>query len=974
MMKKKSKGVSLALSALLAAQTAVIPASAEAIPSKYDSRDEDLISSVKNQGMVGACWAFGTLGMLETYLKKNGMGDYDFSERHMDMTTAYAYADKVNLDDGFVRNYAYGGNPTNAIAYFYSGKGPVLEKDYQYIPTYEGIYSDAYSNTLCDTAGIFVKDIGLVSATGDMGYCTVSHVDEAVREMKTHILDNGALAVAYYADGSTDETYYYDGYNTTNHEVLIVGWDDSYPKEKFVSINGNSPTRDGAWIVKNSWGESVGDDGYFYMSYEDNQLYRTPYFYIERVEKTDYDEIYLSCPAAATKYVSSGNKSENTDYSLNVFRTSANSEQSLKEITASFRAGTAYEIYVISDFSDGGDNIGKKVAGGTIDHDCYKTLEFDPVKITGDYYAVCIKYSNSDKSKSLVSIQETDFSAGGDLGEDYSGYSFISSDGVNWEDTVNTDSGVVFLRAYTDNDEDTYTVKFSDSRLNYEYASMSKNGKDVYMNPDGSFDVKAGTYDYKVMELGYETAEGKINVTANTKKSVSLKKAPSLDLLPVELGTDDPGDFELDYFYGIEGESPVKIKEVSISGKKVAFTQNDNGIVIKRKDLSFLSGKKTAELTVTYSNGAKSSVSINITKYTDDGKVDIIDSKIKNYVRSCTVRDYKDLSEINIQCQKIAEDCSKKAVFSLVNAQITPTDTGISYSFGYLITYNSSYKYTLLTGETKIAAAGSKPSLGKVSGWDNIIASDELAGSMKNGNEITITLGTDKTVPARFWEKVSKSKANIIFMIPETLDMYSYSFTVNCEELSVDHDIDMTLYSGTKNGKKTYDDSVYVTYSSYIAADVGRYYMDSSFDIRATLTFYIDFVSNNMIYTDYIFKYDNENVLDISDDYGTVITRLSGKTVIENYDGDMFQLCVTQNAYVYGDMDFTTEDPDSMDVKYLTTYIASGVPEQIKDANPLIYALMDCDEDGDVDSDDVNTLKKYVEELEKEKKKEKAAA
>lgn len=973
-MKKISKGVSLALCALLASQSAVIPASAEAIPSKYDSRDKDLISDVKNQGMVGACWAFGTLGMLETYLKKNEMGDYDFSERHMDMTTAYSYADKVNYDNGFVRNYAYGGNPTNAIAYFYSGKGPVLEKDCKYIPTYEGNYSDAYANTLCDTAGIFVKDVGLVPAVGDMGYCTVSHTDEAVKEMKTHILDNGALAVAYYADGSTDETYYYDGYDTMNHEVLIVGWDDSYPKEKFVSINGNSPTKDGAWIVKNSWGESIGDDGYFYMSYEDNQLYRTPYFYIERVEKTDYDEIYLSCPAAATKYVSSGNNTENTDYSLNVFPTSANSEQSLKEITASFRAGTNYEIYVIADFSEGGDNFGSRVAGGNIDHDCYKTIEFDPVKITGDHYAVCIKYSCEDKSKSLVSVQETEFSAGGELGEDYSGYSFISSDGVNWKDTVKTDSGVVFLRAYTDNDEDTYTVKFSDSKLNYEYASMSKDGRNVYMNPDGSFDVKAGTYDYKVKELGYETAEGQINVTKNTKKSVRLKKAPSLDLLPIELGTKDPGDFELDYFYGLEGESLVNVKDVSIDGKKVAFTQNEDGIVIKRKDLSFLSGKKTAELTVTYSNGAKSSVGMNITKYTDDGKVDIIDGKIKKYIRSRTVKDYKDMSEISTECQKIAENYSKKAMFSLVDAQINKTETGVSYTFGYLITYNSSYKYTFLTGETKLDKTSSKPTLGKASGWDNIIASDELAKSINNGDEITITLGTDKTVPARFWEKVSKSKANITFMIPKTLDMYSHSFTVNCEKLSVNHDIDMTLYSGTKDGKKTYDDSVYVTYSRYIAADIGRYYMDSSFDIKATLTFYIDFVSNSMIYTDYIFKYDNDNVLDISDDYGTVITRLSGKTVIENYDGDMFELCITQNAYVYGDMDLTTEDPDSVDVQYLSTYIASGVPEQIKDASPLLYALMDCDEDGDVDSDDVKALKKYIAELEKKKKEEKAAA
>ena len=51
-----------------------------------------------------------------------------------------------------------------------------------------------------------------------------------------------------------------------NHAVTIVGWDDNYKKENF--IDGPKPSRNGAWIVKNSYGTGFGDKGYFYMAYD----------------------------------------------------------------------------------------------------------------------------------------------------------------------------------------------------------------------------------------------------------------------------------------------------------------------------------------------------------------------------------------------------------------------------------------------------------------------------------------------------------------------------------------------------------------------------------------------------------------------------------------------------------------------------------------------------------------------------------
>ena len=67
----------------------------------------------------------------------------------------------------------------------------------------------------------------------------------------------------YYCN---DETFVKD----EQHAILIVGWDDNYSRDNF--RDNNKPKNDGAWLVKNSWGNYNDEGGYFWISYEDKTL------------------------------------------------------------------------------------------------------------------------------------------------------------------------------------------------------------------------------------------------------------------------------------------------------------------------------------------------------------------------------------------------------------------------------------------------------------------------------------------------------------------------------------------------------------------------------------------------------------------------------------------------------------------------------------------------------------------------------
>ena len=94
-------------------------------------------------------------------------------------------------------------------------------------------------------------------------------------QMKTHIMNYGSLFSHISSPGSEDCKKNSNGVyvmcapklQAPSHAVSIIGWDDNFKASNFPSELG--VTQDGAWLVLNSWGTNFGNNGCFWVSYQD---------------------------------------------------------------------------------------------------------------------------------------------------------------------------------------------------------------------------------------------------------------------------------------------------------------------------------------------------------------------------------------------------------------------------------------------------------------------------------------------------------------------------------------------------------------------------------------------------------------------------------------------------------------------------------------------------------------------------------
>ncbi|MBP7585441.1 MAG: hypothetical protein KBA61_15475, partial [Spirochaetes bacterium] len=207
----------------------------------FNWRDKKRVTPIRHQYTCGSCWAFTTIGVLESSYKIQTNKDYDFSEQQI--------VDCATGNDGRRAGSCNGG--------WYGSAFESLQRN----------------GAILDSMSPYKNKDGFCSGTSPSNYkiATWAYVvpnagTPSIKDMKRAIAKYGPVATACkvtpafqgYTGGVFDEHTSMYGANDVNHAVVVEGWDDSKGR--------------GAWLLRNSWGTGWGDNGYMWIEYQCNGI------------------------------------------------------------------------------------------------------------------------------------------------------------------------------------------------------------------------------------------------------------------------------------------------------------------------------------------------------------------------------------------------------------------------------------------------------------------------------------------------------------------------------------------------------------------------------------------------------------------------------------------------------------------------------------------------------------------------------
>lgn len=392
----------------------------DALPAKYDYRDWGRATPVRDQGALGTCWAFAALGAIESSLLPGE--ELILSPNHMSQKHA------------FNMKQADGGEYNMAVAYLASWKGPVLESEAPYGNSYSPDHL-APTKHLEEAIMLPKKDYTAIKKA-------VFQIGGVETSIFTSLTDSSSSSTYYSHDNSA---YYYNGKEESNHDVVIVGWDDTYSKENFTI----PPAGNGAFICKNSWGTSFGEDGYFYISYYDTNLGKDNVVY-SKVVDNNYDNIYQTDQLG---WVGQLGYNSETAYFSNVYTTKGQEQLSAVSFYATER-DTKYEVYVVRNF-DGKDSLERReqVTEGSFDYKGYYTVQIpEPIQLSpNETFAVVVKITTPNTVQPVAVEYNADSRYSTFDISDGEGY--ISMDGQRWDRAETSQECNVCLKAFTEDIE-----------------------------------------------------------------------------------------------------------------------------------------------------------------------------------------------------------------------------------------------------------------------------------------------------------------------------------------------------------------------------------------------------------------------------------------------------------------------------------------------------------------------------------------
>ena len=213
----------------------------------YCSISDGLAVPVRQQGM-GGCYCYSAVSSMQVkYLKEHG----ELPDLNPNDIIYRIYGVTETSEDGV---------PQYPEEKFYISSG--LETDL-------GGDVMMVAGALCADPlnGYVIKEANIYGSynTDDADFDKVTEED-----IKNAVRENGGvcMCVNYKKDCK-----YINGYYTQNHPensedsdhvALVVGWDDDFPADCFAT----PASRNGAWLVQNSFGINWGNCGYYFVSYD----------------------------------------------------------------------------------------------------------------------------------------------------------------------------------------------------------------------------------------------------------------------------------------------------------------------------------------------------------------------------------------------------------------------------------------------------------------------------------------------------------------------------------------------------------------------------------------------------------------------------------------------------------------------------------------------------------------------------------
>jgi len=372
----------------------------QAVPDSWDWRAHGKVTSVKNQGGCGACYTFAAIGNIEAKMLIDGAGTYDFSENNAKECNWYEIT-------GTAGGTSCSGGNYDLLANMFSKKGTVLETCDPYVASDANCKSTCpYQKTLLDwriISGNAVPDTNV---------------------LKQYIYDYGPVYTSLYAgDGDAWDTefvnydgsytLYYAGTESPNHAVLIVGWDDS------LSHAGSGT---GGWIVKNSWGTSWGDGGYFTIAYGSASIGKYSSFMYDWQDYDSNGDIWYYDEGGWS--VSTG-YGDTTAWGLAVFTATVGTNVTRAEFWTT-DATDDVDVYIYDDFDGNAPtNLLRQSLNHSFDEAGYHSVALaSPLPVAaGDDVVVVVKFTNDSYNYPLPRDQH---------GPPEAGRTYTSHSGASW--------------------------------------------------------------------------------------------------------------------------------------------------------------------------------------------------------------------------------------------------------------------------------------------------------------------------------------------------------------------------------------------------------------------------------------------------------------------------------------------------------------------------------------------------------------